>query len=328
MFKTLIIGLSMLLLNVIAVRANAVNTHTVHVMSVCGMAKDIRTTYECLDSVSGVIEQLLSRMMVSNGLMDNGIRIEDSPFIDMPVTALDKYQRVIIFVNGERINAKNGPSWYISAVLAHELAHFYNGDIYKKDPINIDRELKADYYSGFWMHRNGCTDIESVYAPLINIPADAEHPDKEKRKEAILNGWNAEKIPFNLKGDHVSAEIKTQAELLFPYADLFITITPYVLTRWFLRKRNVCRVKVHLTSKNIRVPTDSILNKVRKVYYIADSAHFKRPLMIADNRNKDGFGYLFTGVWEEFPVKCVIDLKDGSALLIIKRFKLTSQKNN
>jgi hypothetical protein len=326
LIQSLVASTVYVLLVLLPVLSQAAGRHKILVVAACGFGKDLKSEYNCSDDVPPTLEKLLSRMMFSNGLKNNVIHIEEDDFIDMPVSAITDSGKIEIIVNPAKIG--DTANWYVSTILAHELAHIYNGDLYSAKCVNIEHELLADYYAGFWAHRHGCTNIALVYAPLKDATPDQDHPDSTTRMRSALRGWKDEEVPFILNPNDTNKTVETFSQTYAKYADVFVTVTPSVYTTFPFRKHNRHTIVFHLTSTDFRVPTDSIFNKISAVSYYINEDHFDEKVKEVNNYGHDGYAYGVTKVWNEFPVTCVIYFKDDSVLPITKRFKLSENPKN
>lgn len=289
-------------------------THKVEVKIACGFSGEVLQSYVCQDDPPAWLEDKVYNMIAYNGLSGSGIHIEDCRFVSRPVTTQSTEGKISIMVNSATF--KKADHWTMTVILAHELAHIYNGDIYGLNDVTADQELKADYYAGFWVHRAKCPDFILVIAAFKGSKTDATHPDSVRRTGKAFDGWqDAEKR-------YLADGTQTEAERFRASAGVLVTVTPYVLRRFLASRRNDFKVKIHLTSADINVPVDTITNHILKVTYSFDEPHIKEPLVVSVNKFNDNYGYLITGVWNHFPVKCVIYFKDDSILPIVKYFKL------
>jgi len=305
-------------MNCLNLQAKAL-TIEVHLVEACGFKGAIHKTYICKNDISDPLEKLIANMITFSGFKGDRINIYDSDFVDTPITGVDSLGFVTIMVNEKKTG--DHPSWYLLSMLAHELGHVYRRHIYLADCVSKPHELQADYYAGFFAHRAGCPLVDSVMAAYTTVTADEDHPDANIRKDSVQLGWNDAALPFRLNGADSLAFIsqKKFADKFRKYADLFVTVTPY---RKFLKKEVLYNVTFHLTSKDPGVSVDSIVSHIDIVSYLFDTETFEKPLVGSVNINKDNYGYKLTGIWGEFPLKCVIYFKDDSVLPIVKEFKL------
>ncbi len=95
------------------------------------------------------------------------------------------------------VNDRSGTSWAAVSVLAHELGHHYYG--HSHEPIDAipsdvlrERELEADYFSGYVLERMGASldDAEAAQEALFDDAESPTHPDSYRRLAAISAGWH------------------------------------------------------------------------------------------------------------------------------------------
>src|SRR6185369_11620391 len=95
------------------------------------------------------------------------------------------------------INDRTGTAWAAVSVLAHELGHHYYGHSHQKidglpPDVLHERELEADYFSGFVLARMGASleDAEAAQEALFANADSPTHPDSYRRLVAISAGWH------------------------------------------------------------------------------------------------------------------------------------------
>jgi len=90
-----------------------------------------------------------------------------------------------------RLNEVTGNDWASVSVLAHEIGHHLNGHTLSggSEPA---RELEADEFSGYIMHRLGATleEAETAMKLAADVKGTATHPGRTDRLVAIEQGWN------------------------------------------------------------------------------------------------------------------------------------------
>ncbi|WP_459926310.1 M48 family metalloprotease [Flavobacterium covae] len=82
--------------------------------------------------------------------------------------------------------------WSSISILAHEIGHHLSGHTLNNNISNHDIELQADKFSGFVLYKMGATQEQATNAMnLLGSEVDSEsHPNKRRRIQAILDGWN------------------------------------------------------------------------------------------------------------------------------------------
>lgn len=82
--------------------------------------------------------------------------------------------------------------WSSISILAHEIGHHLSGHTLNNNISNHDIELQADKFSGFVLYKMGATQEQATNAmSLLGSDVDSEsHPNKRKRIQSIIEGWN------------------------------------------------------------------------------------------------------------------------------------------
>lgn len=115
--------------------------------------------------------------------------------------------RWIIYDNNflEDIDSYSATKWASISVLAHEMGHHYYNHVVNATGSTPPKEIEADAFSGYVMHRLGANLNESLAAmnAIASDRASASHPAKRDRLAAITRGWNAGKaeVPVNTGGN-------------------------------------------------------------------------------------------------------------------------------
>ncbi len=81
--------------------------------------------------------------------------------------------------------------WAAWSVLAHEIGHHLLGHTVQKYKFSHENELAADHFSGFILYKMGANMEEAVACIQKggNLHGSKSHPSLEKRKGAIIEGW-------------------------------------------------------------------------------------------------------------------------------------------
>lgn len=89
------------------------------------------------------------------------------------------------------VHDRLNPDWGLISILAHEIGHHLQGHIFQNDADFHRRELEADEFTGFVMHRMGASLAESQVAiEMLAQDFDvATHPRRSTRLAAIERGW-------------------------------------------------------------------------------------------------------------------------------------------
>lgn len=93
-----------------------------------------------------------------------------------------------LFIND--LSNSTGGRWAVTAVLAHEIAHHFNGDPLDIGPDRAERELKADEASGKVVCELGGT-LRQAQAALAGFGGQQHpsYPSLSARLEAVAVGW-------------------------------------------------------------------------------------------------------------------------------------------
>ncbi len=88
-----------------------------------------------------------------------------------------------------------------AGVLIHEVGHNFSGDLGGISRKPWDREITADYLTGFVIARLGGTRHEAIsFTQLLNEEGSDTHPPRSKRIAAAREGWN--KARSNMKWEY------------------------------------------------------------------------------------------------------------------------------
>ncbi len=90
-----------------------------------------------------------------------------------------------------RVERTAQTDWAAISILAHEIGHHANFHTIDGEGSRPEKELEADYFSGFWLHQMGATLEQSQQAIQYfqEEHVTSTHPPKSQRLEAIKKGW-------------------------------------------------------------------------------------------------------------------------------------------
>lgn len=143
-----------------------------------------------IDVVPATIENHIS---IFNSLISiAGIQNSRIKLVTSNQTSSAKYikQDTISYIIYNPLAFHNKQDEIFIGVIAHELGHFINH--HDDFGSRKDLELDADYYIGFLMRRLNILDMNKVFSCLTLFPDNTmseTHPEKEKRKISIQNGF-------------------------------------------------------------------------------------------------------------------------------------------
>lgn len=85
-----------------------------------------------------------------------------------------------------------GNTWGPISIMAHEIAHHLSGHTIVPGGSRPEIELEADKFSGFVLQKMGASraDATQMILKIGSVHGSPTHPDKQKRAEAISQGWN------------------------------------------------------------------------------------------------------------------------------------------
>lgn len=148
---------------------------------------------ENLEDVALVMEEILDQV----GLFSNFTLMAGDVSNAMATVAADG--RYIIYDPSffRRVRRKSSNSDYVfHAILAHEIGHHLLGHTFNSvHGSRTQRELEADYWSGFVLYKLGAKLAEAQSVIKLEAPdiAIGFYPGQEQRMKAIKNGWEKAK---------------------------------------------------------------------------------------------------------------------------------------
>lgn len=103
-------------------------------------------------------------------------------------------QRLILYNQGFMMSVRQqtGTPWGPRSIMAHEIGHHLNAHTLDQIGSRPDKELEADYFSGFVLGRMGAElkDTTRAMELLGSNSGSSTHPAKHDRIAAITNGWS------------------------------------------------------------------------------------------------------------------------------------------
>lgn len=175
-------------------KAQSVNPQTVGREICKTIQADLVRGYISTEKAEGIVDQILAPL----GLPRNFVMIP-CPNIQNALAIIYDQIRYVLYDDKllEALDTRSGTSYASISVLAHEVGHHLSGHtlIYNnnKEQQRAD-ELEADEFSGFVMRKLGATLSEAQAAMRIigdeRDDRSSSHPNKAKRLEAILRGYN------------------------------------------------------------------------------------------------------------------------------------------
>lgn len=136
-------------------------------------------------------ENIIDKIVMYSGLRRN-FTISASPSVYAATAATTKGVRHLLYNQAFMDNIKQNTHTYWSeiSIMAHEIGHHLQGHTLDNTGSRPKRELEADEYSGFILHKMGAS-LEDAQTAMNTIPDtySSTHPDKQIRLQAIRSGW-------------------------------------------------------------------------------------------------------------------------------------------
>ena len=92
-----------------------------------------------------------------------------------------------------RVEETTQTDWGAVSILAHEIGHHANFHTIDGTGSRPEKEIEADYFSGFWLHEMGA-NLEQSEEAIKHFQGEfvtTTHPPRSQRLMAIENGWRA-----------------------------------------------------------------------------------------------------------------------------------------
>ena len=92
-----------------------------------------------------------------------------------------------------RVEETTQTDWGAVSILAHEIGHHANFHTIDGTGSRPEKEMEADYFSGFWLHEMGAS-LEQSEEAIKHFQGEfvtTTHPPRSQRLMAIENGWRA-----------------------------------------------------------------------------------------------------------------------------------------
>jgi hypothetical protein len=153
------------------------------------LRSDFASTYEA----GGYINNMLDKIS-----WQENFQIREQNGINNAYATIIRNQRYIVYDNKflESLDRYAGTKWASISVLAHEVGHHYFNHVVNGAGSSLDKELEADYFSGYIMARLGASldEAEAAMSQIASPNASSTHPGKADRLNAIAKGWNSQSI--------------------------------------------------------------------------------------------------------------------------------------
>ena len=139
-------------------------------------------------------EEVISKFAKKMGQVNSKFKVMQCSNTDNCFATVIDGQPFIIYDNAflSRVEATTQTDWGAISILAHEIGHHANFHTIDGTGSRPEKELEADYFSGFWLHEMGANLSQSQEA-MRHFQGEyvtSTHPPQSKRLLAIQKGWN------------------------------------------------------------------------------------------------------------------------------------------
>lgn len=139
-------------------------------------------------------EEVIRRFAKKMGQVNSKFKVMQCSNTDNCFATVIEGQPFIIydkeFLN--RVEQTTRTDWGAVSILAHEIGHHANFHTIDGTGSRPEKELEADYFSGFWLHEMGANLSQSQEA-MKHFQGEfvtSTHPPQSTRLAAIQKGWN------------------------------------------------------------------------------------------------------------------------------------------
>lgn len=138
-------------------------------------------------------EQVIGQFAKKMGQFQSKFKVMQCPNTDNCFATVIEGQPFIIYDNAflNRVEETTRTDWAAVSILAHEIGHHANFHTIDGTGSRPDKELEADYFSGFWLHEMGANLAQSQEA-MKHFQGEyttSTHPPRSLRLNAIEKGW-------------------------------------------------------------------------------------------------------------------------------------------
>lgn len=112
----------------------------------------------------------------------------------------------------EALDYQTGTKWASVSVLAHEVGHHYFDHVLDRRGSTHEKELEADYFSGYVLAKMGAslTQAKAAMSKLANPYGSHSHPPRNQRLAAIAKGYITVKPRNKKRSSSYSGNFYTQ----------------------------------------------------------------------------------------------------------------------
>jgi hypothetical protein len=139
-------------------------------------------------------EEVIRRFAKKMGQVNSKFKVMQCSNTDNCFATVIEGQPFIIYDNAflSRVEQTTRTDWGAVSILAHEIGHHANFHTIDGTGSRPEKELEADYFSGFWLHEMGANLSQSQEA-MKHFQGEfvtTTHPPQSQRLSAIQKGWN------------------------------------------------------------------------------------------------------------------------------------------
>ena len=187
----------------------------------CGIIippKSLRSNFASVYEAGGYINNISNRIN-----WNQNFQVREQNGINNAYATIIGNQRYIVYDNNflESLDHYAGTKWASISVLAHEMGHHYYNHMFSNAGSTPSKELEADYFSGYAMAKLGAglEEAKAAMSQIASPRANASHPAKASRLNAIANGWNAAKGITNNNTTNRERQVPQQSKRSAPVAN-------------------------------------------------------------------------------------------------------------
>jgi hypothetical protein len=152
--------------------------------------KSLRTNFASVYEAKGYINNMLDKIN-----WQENFQVRQQNGINNAYATIIRNERYIVYDNHflENIDHYAGTKLASISVLAHEMGHHYYNHVVNGSGSSLDKELEADFFSGYIMAKMGASldEAEAAMSTIASPYASSTHPGKADRLNAIARGWNS-----------------------------------------------------------------------------------------------------------------------------------------
>ncbi len=147
------------------------------------------TLFESEAEAEGVIKQIVSASGLSKNFEIRAAGVPNAAAVIQGQTRYILYEPYFM----RSVRQQTGTKWAGVSIMAHEIGHHLNGHTLSQEGSRPDKELEADYFSGFVLQKLGASigEARKGMETFGSPSGTATHPARNDRLVAITQGWNS-----------------------------------------------------------------------------------------------------------------------------------------